>query len=105
MEYEPGRYPDWSDTPTEVLIDILEKWKSAIRKGWYPSLWTKCALCREHEECYTCPITPYWCEEGSSRLSRLSRMGFMHRSPEEWEANVKEFVENIEKEIERREET
>lgn len=29
MEYDPGRYPDWSDNPTEVLIDILEKWKSA----------------------------------------------------------------------------
>lgn len=85
------------EVPAWVWRFIYTKWDAALETGWYPELWTKCALCNwidfRKPGCVNCPINPCWCR-ARPELSRL-HIGYTNRENETWEQGIEEFLEYI----------
>jgi len=109
---------EWKDVPTPVIEQILDKWKSVLAHGEWINhkTWTACALCEfivewreengERAHCANiCPASNGdWCNE-KGILSKLSMSYHADRDEEkteEWLDAVEEFVNGLEKHLERR---
>lgn len=84
------------DIPGDVWDSVYKKWDNALIHGWSSSLWFRCSLCRwlwqSRLYCDDCPlVADGWCD--SSINSRLHRCHY--GSDEDWEYEVKRFMEFI----------
>jgi len=109
---------EWKDVPTPVIEQVLDKWKSVLAHGEWINhkTWTACALCefivewkRDNNEftyCVnSCPASNgNWCNEQgiASRLSMLYHTNRDGEKTEEWLDDVEQFVNGLEKHLERR---
>jgi hypothetical protein len=100
---------DLRDVPTEVLVAVTQKWKSALADGWNENLWQPCALCEfvmshnsDSKECALwCPISllngKCYCND-TKEGTRL-HMWYHDGDVAAWRKTVHEFINIIEGEI------
>lgn len=66
---------EMSNVPEYVWRGVWNKWKSALRTGWYDDLWSRCDLCKfmgREADCRGCPIyDESWCR-GIQTASKIN---------------------------------
>jgi len=87
-----------NEFPSLVWDTVYEKWDLALRTGWQPDIWSRCALCEwldiDDKACLSCPLNPDWCRA----LPRQSPLHIRCNEDNEelWAETVKSFLKFLE---------